>query len=86
MTFSSVRFVSFVPAQESGLYEVQRISDPRVSGFYKTADIAVIQAGLISSRESGRSRDQCCSILNPCSGCWCAETNVGNGLPVARAS
>jgi hypothetical protein len=59
MTFSSVRFVCFVPAQKSGLYEVQRISGPRVSGFYKTADIAVIRAGSISGRESGRSRDQC---------------------------
>jgi hypothetical protein len=35
MTFSSVRFVSFVPAKKSGLYEVQRISGPRVSGFIK---------------------------------------------------
>jgi hypothetical protein len=41
MTFSSVRFASFVPAKKSGLHEVQRISGPRVSGFYKNADIAV---------------------------------------------
>jgi hypothetical protein len=45
MTLSSVRFVSFVPAQKSGLQEVQRIFGPRVSGFYKNADIAVIRAG-----------------------------------------
>jgi hypothetical protein len=42
MTFSSVRFVSFVPAKKSGLHEVQRISGPGVSEFYKNADIAVI--------------------------------------------
>jgi hypothetical protein len=59
MAFSSVRFVSFVPAKKSCLYEVQRISGPRVSGFYKTADIAVIRAGgFISAQESGRSRVQ----------------------------
>jgi hypothetical protein len=51
MTFSSVRFVSFVPAQKSGLYEVQRISGPRVSGLEKNAEIAVIRAGSISAPE-----------------------------------
>jgi hypothetical protein len=35
MAFSSVRFVSFVPAKKSGLHEVQRISGPRVSGLKK---------------------------------------------------
>ena len=51
MTFSSVRFVSFVPTQKSGLHEVQRIFGPRVSEFDKNAElplserVALFQAG-----------------------------------------
>jgi hypothetical protein len=47
MAFSSARLVSFVPARKSGLHLVQRFSGPRVSGFYKNADNAVI---LLSKR------------------------------------
>jgi hypothetical protein len=39
ITFSSVRFVSFVPAKKSGLHEVQRISCPRVSDLLQTGII-----------------------------------------------
>jgi len=61
MTFSSdLGLFVFGVAPESGLHPVQRISGPRVSGFYKNADIAVIRAGgFISGRESGRNCDQC---------------------------
>jgi hypothetical protein len=50
MTFSSVRFVSFVPAKKSGLHEVQRISGLRVSGFYKNADIEAARKTLHSPK------------------------------------
>jgi hypothetical protein len=68
MAFSSVRFVSFVPAKKSGLHEVQRISGSGVSEFYKDADIAVservarFQAGKAS--EVVISADPFASVLD----------------------
>jgi hypothetical protein len=68
MTFSSVRFVSPVPAQKSGLYEVQRISGPRVSGLKKpptsplSERVALFQAG--KAGEIVISADPFASVLD----------------------